>query len=277
MRKMFRTVIFLLIAFTTVLFSSCQKIDEAKIRMGLKNTDFEYIKDNKVDKIIIQSTRDKGFKFTVTDKKTISQVYDILSTAKEEQAKTTLDSDYIFEIYEGDTVHRFNYVTGIEKEKGHGNLYSDNKVYLVSKRIDNDIIGNFWDKRKPKEFTTTYYGSLVTFFKTHYSDISKNSENIGLEMFQDVEVAKYMFSMNIEDFKDDLKEEVPKVQLIKDNKQLFDVVVSIKTYGYKSNVYKGIITVYDKKEKSETKYYINNQYENGGWTINILKDKPDSF
>ena len=48
-----------------MLFSTtgCQKIDDIKLKMGLINKDFEYIKEGKADKIIIQSTRDQGFRF----------------------------------------------------------------------------------------------------------------------------------------------------------------------------------------------------------------------
>ena len=35
----------------------------------MKNNDFEYIKENKINKIIIQNTRDPGYRFIVTDKK----------------------------------------------------------------------------------------------------------------------------------------------------------------------------------------------------------------
>lgn len=255
---------------------SCGKIDQMKLKVGLKNNDFEYIKDNKADKIIIQSTRDKGFRFVVTDKRTIRELYEILSSAKKVVQKSTLEADYIFEIYEGGTVHNFNYVTGIDKND-YGNLYNDENIYLVSKRIDYDIIRNLWNYRAPREFKRTYYGSINNFLEQYGAAITKNSTNVGIDLSQDIEAAKYILSMELEEFKESLAETMPTAKIVQNNSEKFDVLVTIKTQGYKTTVYKAILTVYDKKDKSETKYYINNIHENGEWEVRITDKKPDKF
>ena len=266
-------IISLIVLFT---LSGCGKIDEMKLKVGLKNNDFEYIKDNKANKIIIQSTRDKGFRFIVTDKRTIRELYEILSSAKKVEQKSSLDPDYVFEIYEGSTIHKFNYITGIDKND-YGNLYSEENIYIVSKRIDYDIINNLWNYRGPREFSTTYYGAINTFLKQYGSNITKNSTNVGIDLSQDIEAAKYMLSMDIESFKDSLSETISTAKLVQNDSEKFDVLVTIKTQGYKKTVYKAILTVYDKKENSETKYYINNIHENGEWEIRITDKRPDKF
>jgi hypothetical protein len=94
---------------------------------------------------------------------------------------------------------------------------------------------------------------------------------------QDIEAAKYMLSMDIEEFKENLAQTMSTAKLVQKNSEAFDVLVTIKTQGYKTTVYKAILTVYDKKENSETKYYINNIHENGEWEIRISDKKPDKF
>lgn len=269
-------IIYILLAFSLVYFNGCQKIEKAKIKMGLKNTDFEYIKNNKADKIIIQSTRDPGFRFIVTDKRTITNLYDILSSAKKVEKKSSLDSDYVFEIYEGSLVHKFNYITGVDK-KEYGNLYDENNTYIVSDRIDNDIISNMWNIRKPREFEKTYYGSIIAFLEQYGGSITRNSNNIGIDISSDIDVAKYILSMDLESFKKSLSETISGAKLVNKDRENFDVLITIKTQGYKTDVYKAVITVYDKKDKSEKKYYINNKHENGQWTIMVSDTKPKNF
>ena len=66
-------------------------------------------------------------------------------------------------------------------------------------------------------------------------------------------------------------------KIVDNNSEEFDVLVSIKTQGYKTKVYKAVITVFDKVDKSETKYYINNIHENGEWEINVTNTRPNRF
>jgi hypothetical protein len=268
MKRNLKCLILILFIIFNFALSGCSKVEEFKIKMGLKNLDFEYIKENKVDKIVIQSTRDPGFRFIVTDSKTIKELYNILTVAKVAQEKSSLDPDYVFEMYEGaGVVHKFNYVTGLEK-KDVGNLYNDDKEYIVSKRIDNDIIKNLWNLRKPREFQKVYYGSILKILSSYKSEMNLNGK-VGIVLSDDVEIAKYIFSMDLEGFKKDLKDELPNAELVSGNKEEYDVLITVKTLGYKSDKYRNMITVYNRQEKSEKKYYSGCVHENGDWTIRV--------
>lgn len=269
--------LFLVVLLVFCFFSSgCNKIDELEVKAGLKNTDFEYMKQGKIQKIVIQSTRDQGFRFIVTDQNVIRELYDILSTAKTSSQKSSLEPDYVFEMDEGNNkIHKFNYIAGLEK-KDSGNLYSDDKIYVVSKRIDNDIIKSYWTIRKPKDFEEIYYGSIIDTLKKYLKDKDKNKA-IGINLKDDVEAAKFILSTDLEDFRGNLKSEFKNVVIADKDKEKYDVWVTIKTQGYKSTLYKSIVTLWDKNEKSEKKYYIFDKYENGRWNIKVSEEKPDDF
>jgi hypothetical protein len=267
--KKFTLIILIICLSISTLLSGCTSIEDIQVRFGLKNKDFEYIKDNKIDKIIIQSTRDTGFKFIVTDKKTILELYDILSTANQVPQKSTLEPDYIFEMYQGDEVHKFSYITGLEK-KDVGNLYNEDKTYIVSKRIDNDIIRNLWNLRKPRDFELVYYKSILNVLAQYNKEINKGG-TIGVDLSEDVDVAKYIFSTDLEAFKEDLQSIPGNMELINKNKENFDIVVTVKTLGYKTDRYRSMVTVNNKKDKSEQKFYTGSRYENGEWTIRVDK------
>ncbi|NLZ48313.1 MAG: hypothetical protein GX895_05885 [Clostridiales bacterium] len=277
MKRVYKNIsAFILLIIMIFSTTGCQKINDLKLKMGLINNDFEYIKEGKADKIIIQSTRDLGFRFVVTDKSTIGDLYDILSSAKKVDQKSELQPDYIFEIHENGMVHKFNYITGLDKND-YGNLYSDDAIYIVSKRIDHDIIRNLWNYRAPREFKVTYYGSIIQFLRNYTEKLTANGNKVGIDLSQDVEGAKYLLSTEIEEFKENLSKTISTAELVDNNSEEFDVLVTIKTQGYKTTVYKAIITVNDKIDKSETKYYIYNKYENGEWEINVTDTKPNKF
>jgi hypothetical protein len=272
-----KTSIILIVILSMSLFlSGCSLVNDMEVKFGWKNRDFEYIKQSKIDKIIIQSTRDAGFRFIVTDKRTISAMYDILSSAKEVPEKSSLDPDYVFEMYEGaDKVHKFQYIAGLDKENA-GNFYSDDNIYIVSKRIDNDIVRNLWNIRKPREFGVVYYKSILTLLTKYNSDINKGSK-LGVNLSEDIDIAKYILSTDLENFKNELRILMSNSELVSNNREEFDVLVTVKTYGYKSDVYKAIVSVQNKTEKSEQKYWIMNKHENGEWNINVYNEKPPSF
>ena len=121
----------------------------------------------------------------------------------------------------------------------------------------------------------TYYGSIIQFLNIR-KDITANSDKVGIDS-SPWEGAKYLFSTEIEEFKDDLSKTLSSAKVVDNNSEEFDVLVTIKTQGYKTTVYKAIITVYDRIDKSETKYYISNVHENGEWNINVTNTKPNKF
>lgn len=274
--KISRSVILTLLLIFSLCFTGCSRMDSLKVKFGLKNNDFEYIKQNKIEKIVIQNTRDQGYRFVVTDKTAIQELYEILSTAKEVKEKSTLKPDYVFEMHEAhDKVHKFNYVAGLDKKNG-GNLYSDDKIYIVSKRIDNDIIKSFWNIRIPKDFTDVYYNSILKVLN-EYSKSAKNNKNIGINLSEDIDVAKFILSTDLEDFKSKLKDKYANASLVEGDDSKYNVLMTVKTQGYKRLLYKSIITFYDRTEKSETKYYIKSEYVNRSWDTKVYNSKPDGF
>lgn len=272
-----------IILFLLPLFSGCDKLDQLQVKLGWKNNDFEYIKQGKIKKIIIQNTRDPGFRFSVTDQKAISDLYDILSTAKPAKVKSSLQPDYTFEMYEGiNKIYKFNYIAGLDKVDA-GNLYSDDKIYAVSKRIDNDIIKSFWNIRKPRDFKNVYYNTLLGEIEK-YSKGDGKGKSIGINLYDDVEAAKFILSADLEDFKKSLSEKASNAELkeqpIENVKEKdYDVVASLKTVGYKTNLYKAELVFLDKKQNIEKKYYITvfDEYKDGRWNTKVSDKKPKDF
>ena len=271
-----KLIIFLFIITVTFIFTGCKSFDEIKVKLGVKNNNFEYIKQGRIKKIIIQSTRDKGFRFVVTDEIAIKDLYEILSSSKEVTVKSTLEPDYIFEMYEGiDKVHKFNYIAGLDEKDG-ANLYSEDKSFIVSKRIDNDIIQNFWNIRKPIDFKTVYYDSIL---KVLNSDLKAGDENkkILLDISEDNEVAKFILSTDLEAFKSELSNNFDAISL-NDKNIDYDVLIKVKTEGYKATIYKSTVTVKSTLSEKEKKYYVLAKYDKGLWNIEIFEDKkPDKF
>lgn len=263
--------------FVSVIFAGCNTVDKVKVKLGIKNDDFEYIKQGKVNRIIIQNTRDKGFTFIVEDRMAILDIYDILSSAKYADKKSTLKPDYIFEIYQNDEkVNTFNYVVGIDKKSG-GNFYNDESTYIVSKRLDNDIIENFWNISKPKRFYNVYYGSIIKALEKYKKDFNI-SDKIGIDIYNDVEMNKFLLSIDLENFKSELDKENINADIIDDENNNYNVTASVTTEGYKSTLYKSKIKIWDKEKNSEKIYYLKCNYNDKNWDINIYEDnKPDDW
>ncbi|MBZ9606281.1 hypothetical protein G9F73_000285 [Clostridium estertheticum] len=270
-----KLIIFCFIIITSFIFTGCKSFDVIKVKLGVKNVDFEYIEQGRIKKIIIQSTRDKSFRFVVTDEIAIKDLHKILSSAKEVKEKSALEADYIFEMYEGvDKVHKFSYIAGLDKKDG-ANLYSADKSYIVSKRIDNDIIENFWNIRKPIDFETVYYDSILKVLDKYIKDDDK-SKKIFVDISEDNEVAKFILSTDLESFKSKLLNNFNAL-LVKDKNTGYDELVSVKTEGYKSTIYKSSVTIKNKANEKEKKYYVVAKYDKG-WNIEIFEDeKPNEF
>jgi len=263
--------------FVTTL-SGCINIDSIKVKLKLKNNDFEYIKEGKIRKITIQNTRDKGFSFVVTDKQAINELYDILSSAKVITKKTQLEPDYIFQMEESSKkIYTFNYVAGLD-EKNLGNLYDGNKMYIVSKRIDSDIINSFWTIRKPINFNKVYYTSILDTIKQYAKDGAKG-KTFGINIGDDIEATRFLLSTDLEDFKVELNKLPQNIELYDKNRD-YDFVINISTQGYKQKVYKSIVSVVASNDNSAKKYYIIANYPPSvdSWEIRIVPDvKPVDF
>ena len=110
-------------------FSGCEALESIEKKLGLRNDYFDYLNSNEVEQISIQSTRDTGFKFIVTDESAIKEMSSFLSKAKISENKSTLEPDYKFEFDLGDEVKEFYYVVGTDE----GNFYNDENTFSVQK------------------------------------------------------------------------------------------------------------------------------------------------
>lgn len=270
----------LLIAFVIIistLFSGCEAIDNGMVKLGLKNNDFEYIKENKVNQIIIQSTRDAGFRFVVTDKNAINDIYNIVSSGRIKESKSKLDADYIFDIYIGEEVKSYKYVVSAS-DSDAGNFYDDKKAYLISKNLDDTIIKNLSFVRKPRDFEDVYYKCILDVLEEKKDSLKKDNK-VGVNIAGDVDCLKYMFSIDLEQFKKDIDKILPGTTLVENNSDDFDTVITVKNRGYSSKIFKTTITVDDKKNKIYETYYVSAVYESKGWNIDIGKvnTKPENW
>lgn len=266
----------IIILFTLcITLAGCSVVDNVTTKLGIKNKDFEYIKQNNVEKIVIQSTRDSGFRFIVSDKTNIKDIYDILSSAKITNRKTDLQPDYIFEVHVGSEIKKFNYVAGFKDGK-QGNFYDENKSYIISKRLDNDIIQYLSFIRKPREFQNVYYPSILKVMEGNKNMLNIEDAKVGIDILGDIECTKYMLSVDIDDFSRKAKDIIPNSGMVNRDRENFDIIVSVNNYGYKTKSFKSIITIENKKENSQKKFYADCTYDNG-WTVDIQESMPKEW
>lgn len=272
----FLIILILIIVLSFSMLSGCTLTDNIAVKLNLKNDQFEYIKENRVDKIIIQNVRDSGFRFIVNDSSAIDDIYSMLSNGKVVSAKSSLDPDYIFEVWIGDEVKKYEYVVGAN-ERNKGNFYDENNIFSVSKNLDNTIMQNLSFIRKPRDFDYVYYQSILKVVELKKQELADN--NVGIDISGDVDCLKYMFSMELEEFKKNLRKQLTSVDLVKNNQSDFDAIIKVKNRGYSSTLFKTVITVEDKKDKVYENYYITAEYNYKDWDINISdpNQKPDEW
>lgn len=286
-KNKFSIAILAILLLISTMFSGCSFIDNLEVKMNLKNQEFDYIKQNKVDKIVIQSVRDSGFRFIVTDNKAIDDIYKLLSDGKIVETKSSLDPDYIFEIYSGKDVRKYKYVVGAN-EKGTGNFYDDDKVFSVPKNLENTIIQNLSFIRRPRDFNYIYYQSILKVIQNKKEALSKgnkgtidivsNENKVGVDIAGDTDCLRYMFSASLEDFKKNLNKELPNADLVNNNSENFDIVIKVKNRGFNSTIFKTQITIDDKKGKSSESYYVVAEYNyNKDWNIKVNEQKPQDW
>jgi len=251
----------------SMMLSGCTFINDLEVKMNVKNEQFEYIKQNRVDKIVIQNVRDSGFRFVVTDPKAIDDIYKLLSAGSEVSKKSSLDPDYIFDICIGDEVKKYQYVVGAN-EHDTGNFYNEDKAFSVSKNLENTIMQNLSVIRKPRDFQYIYYQSILKVIESK-KDILSNDNKVGIDIGGDTDCLKYIFSVDLEDFKKNLKKVLPNVDMVNNNYENFDTVIKVKNRGYNSTVFKTLITVDNKKDKSFESYYILAEYNYKDWDIKV--------
>lgn len=268
--------IILSVLITTTMLSGCTFINNMAVKMNLRNEKFDYIKENSVDKIIIQNVRDSGFRFIVNDSQAIKDIYKSLAKGKIEKEKTTLDPDYIFEVWMGDEVKKYSYVVGSDSKKV-GNFYDDEYAFSVPKNLENTIMQNLSFIRKPRDFQYIYYQSILKVAEAKKNDIG--DLKVGIDISGDTDCLKYVFSTELEDFKKNLKKVLPNAELVDNNSKDFDVVMTVKNRGFSSKVFKTLISVENKNDKSLENYYISAEYNLKTWDINVSEanQKPQDW
>lgn len=259
--------------------SGCSIIDKGLVKFGFRNNDFEYMVNNKVEKIVIQNSRDTGFRFVVTDSRAINDIYEILRSGKVKEEKTSLDSDYVFEIHMiGNEIKYYNYVVAVDK-KNVGNFYNDEVAYNISSNLDDTILNNLEFIRKPKNFDDIYYNSILKVLKIKKEELTSSDNKVGINISGDVDCLKYMFSVALKDFEKNISDIIPNAELVKNNSDEFDTIISVSNNGYSTKLFKTTITVNNKKDKIYGTYYIKGIYEYKEWKISVsdLDTKPSDW
>jgi hypothetical protein len=260
---------------TITILAGCKPIESIEKKLGIKNEYFEFLNNNSVDKISIQSTRDPGFKFIVTEDSAIKNMYQLLSKAKISEEKSTLDPDYIFEFQIGEEVKNFYYVVGSDQ----GNFYNDSEIFSASKRLDEGIIQNLSFIRKPRDFDYIYYQSILDVLNILKDKVKLSDYNIGINIQGDIECLKYVFSVDLKNFLEKARKISPNIELVKSNDEKYDLVLTIKNRGYNSTNYKTKITVNDRIQKYTDEYFVTAVNEFKEWNIKISEanNKPKDW
>lgn len=276
--KKFRLLALSLVILLASSLSGCTLLNKSLVKLNLKNNDFDYIKENKVEKIIIQSTRDSGFRFIMNDSGAIDDVYKILSSGKKKDKKTNLDPDYLVEVYVGDEVKSYNYVVSVD-ERGVGNFYDDDNVYLISQKLDDTILSNLSTIRKPKNFEDIYYNSILEVLKVKKDDLTSSNNKVGININGDVDCLKYMFSVDMKTFEKNMDKIIPGAVITDSDTSEYDTVVTVKNRGYSTKVFKTTIVVDDKINKSYETYYVQGNYQSKSWNITVSEPnvKPNNW
>lgn len=269
MKKTTKSLIAVLLMILSVNLTSCSVIDSIKSKVKGNNGYFDYIGSGQVDQISIQSVRDKSFKFLVTDEKAILNMYELLSKAKVSESKSDLQPDYIVEITMGNEVKQFNYVVGAYE----GNFYDDEMSFTVSKRLDEGILQNLSIISKPRDFEYIYYEPILDIINNLSDTLDYENSKVGIDIKDDVDCLKYIFSTDLESFLNSAKKVAPNIDIIDNNESDFDIIIRIKNRGYSTTQYKSNITVENKNDKQQYYYYYvvgENEYRE--WNINIYTE-----
>ncbi len=273
MEKYKRYILVLVFSISIFNLVACSSIKNIEVKLGTRNEDFEYLNSELVEEVSIKNVRDSGFRFIVTEPSAIKDMYGLLAKAKRTDKKSDLDPDYIFEFNLGDEVKKFYYVVGSDK----GNFYDDTNVYTVSKRLDEGIMTNLSFIRKPREFEYIYYESILAVINNYKNIDDMNSKSIGLNIRGDIDCLKYIFSNDLIDFSKKLQKISPNIELVENNESKFDTLITVKNRGFDSKNFKTLITINDKIENKEYKYYVIAENKFNEWHIDVSGPNPETI
>ena len=267
MNKKKNWIVAILLVMLSMYLISCGAIDSLKRAFNNKNDYF--VTSNEVDQISIQNIRDKSFKFLVTDESAIENMYKFLSEAKETDVRSELQPDYIVEIVMGEDILQFNYVVGAYE----GNFYNDEISFTVSSRLDEAILQNLSIIRKPRDFEYIYYEPLLDVIDKLSSTINYEDKKVGINIKEDVDCVKYIFSTDLDNFLKKARKIAPNIDIVNGNEDEFDVIVTIKNRGHSTTIYKSNITVKNKVDNTSYYYYVFGENEYKEWEVNIYTEE----
>ncbi len=258
-----------------VSLSGCTTIDKIEKKLGWKTEYFQYLSSDNVEQVSIQSTRDLGFKFIVTEEATKREIYNFLSKAQISETKNPLDPDYIIEFDLGDEVQKFYFVV----DNDGGNFYNDSGIYTVSESLVDSVIQNLSFTRKPKYFESIYFDSIEEVLKTVKNSLENKDVSVGVNIQGDVECLKYVYSDDIQYFLKNARKIFNNVDMVQNNAGDFQVVLTVKNRGFNTTTYKTAITVANKEENTEHTYYIVAYYEYKKWNVTVSEAdiKPNDW
>lgn len=269
LKKIIAVVVIVIAAI--LLFIGFGPINTILVKLGFRNNDFNYIVQTKVDKVVIQNNRDPGFRFIITDPKAINQIYETLSHGSVRPKGSSLEPDYIFEIYTGDQIKKYDYVVGVD-QSGEGNFWDGNQAFQVPKNLDDTIINNLSFIRKPNDFNQIYYGSIMKVIDATKQYYDKDNIKVGVNVLGDVECVRYLFSVDLQNFTKELQKVVPGAELVQNGDfNKFGVILNVTNRGYNSSVFKTVITLNDKVNHIYQTYYVIGKYDFNKWDIEVSK------
>ncbi|MGL4847905.1 MAG: hypothetical protein ACRC28_03110 [Clostridium sp.] len=269
MNKKVIAIIVVVIA-AILIFLGFGPVNTILVKLGFRNNAFNYIKQTKVDKIVIQNSRDPGFRFIITDPKAINQLYETLSHGSVRPKGNSLQPDYIFEIYTGDQIKKYDYVVGVDTS-GEGNFWDGSQAFQVPKNLEDTIINNLSFINKPRDFNEIYYGSILKVINQTKQSYEKDGAKVGVDLMGDVECVKYLYSNDLQQFTKEIQKSVPGAQLVNGNFGDFNVIISANNRGYSTNLFKTIITVDDRQNNVYQQYYVIGKFDFNKWEIEVSK------
>lgn len=266
--KRWKRLLLVITVLVLVFSTGCQSL----LKLTYQNEDFEWLVSENVAKLVIQSTRDKGFRFVVTDDITLVELQEALASAMPVLEKNTLEPDYIFEFSSYDNeVKQFYYVAGSGPQENAGNFFNEEGIWLVLSRIDEMIFNNLYSLRKPRDFFNGYYGSILQAVKLVQDDF--NTTEIGVMINEDKEMLKFQMSYEIVDFNIALNELGASSV---DSESDMDLVMKVRTRGFTTDSYTAFIDVRDNRNRLTETYYIKSVFDET-WQIEVTNDRPEGF
>lgn len=272
-------VIAIIIGVIAFVMNGASMFSDIAVSLGFKNNYFNYFNSGVVTQVAMQSTRDPGFKVIVTEPGAINDIYKILSEGKLVPAtdKSTLTPDYTVQISEGNKVSTYDYIAG-QTSGSTGNFYSPNgeQVFHLSKRLDNQIIQNLSFIQKPRDFSTIYYGSILSVLKLDKAQLTDGNPKVAVNVLDDYLCTKFLLSVDMQNFISEAQGVIPNIKFMNHDRSSFDIIVNVVCYGFTTTTFKTVVTVNDKLNNSEKSYYVQGTYD-GSWNTEVFDSMPQSW